>query len=66
MLLACQIKKPIVLHEKGAHKDMLNMLEKYKDDLPTVVLHSFVGSFEEANAYLQLDNVYIAISGKDF
>ncbi|XKL59962.1 hypothetical protein PGB90_000978 [Kerria lacca] len=61
--LACQIKKPVILREKGAYKDVIDLLTKYKDSLPTLVLHSFVGTFEEANSYLQLDNVYIAVSG---
>ena len=58
------MNKPILLHEKGAHEDMLSILTKHKSKLPTIVLHSFVGTFEEATAYLELDNVYIAISGK--
>ena len=62
--LACQVNKPILLHEKGAHSDMLSILNQFKGQLPTVVLHSFVGTFEEASAYLQFDNVYVAVSGK--
>lgn len=53
----------MILREKGAYKDVIDLLTKYKDSLPTLVLHSFVGTFEEANSYLQLDNVYIAVSG---
>ena len=61
--LACQVKKPILLHERGAHSDMLSILNKFKGQLPTIVLHSFVGTSEEASAYLELDNTYIAVSG---
>ncbi len=63
VLLACQIKKPVILREKGAHKDVMEVLQKYRDLLPTLVLHSFIGSLEEATSYLQMDNTYIAVSG---
>ena len=58
------MNKPILLREKGAHSDMLSILTKHKGQLPTIVLHSFVGTFEEATAYLELDNFYISMSGK--
>lgn len=61
--LACKIQKPMVLREKGAHEDMIEILQKYKEMLPTLVLHSFIGTSEEASSYLQLDNLYIAVSG---
>ncbi|KAK7590299.1 hypothetical protein V9T40_001912 [Parthenolecanium corni] len=61
--LACKIRKPLVLREKGAHEDMIEILKKYKEMLPTLVIHSFIGTSEEAASYLQLDNLYIAVSG---
>lgn len=41
----------------------MEVLQKYKDLLPTLVLHSFTGTFEEAAAYLELENTYMAVSG---
>ncbi|XP_065212806.1 3'-5' ssDNA/RNA exonuclease TatD [Planococcus citri] len=61
--LACQLKKPIILHEKGAHEDVMEVLKKYEDTLPPLVFHSFVGTFDEAKSYLQFDTSYIAVSG---
>ncbi|CAI6355205.1 unnamed protein product [Macrosiphum euphorbiae] len=60
--LAKEIKKPIMLHQKGAHEDFLRILKTHLPlELPAI-LHSFTGSFEEATDYINL-GMYIGITG---
>jgi len=60
--LACRLKKPLFLHERDAHSQLLSILQKYKDELPPAVLHCFTGTREEAQAYLAL-GLYIGLTG---
>lgn len=62
--MACELKKPIILHEKSAHEDVMEILKKYEETLPSLVFHSFVGTLDEAKSYLQFSSSYIAVSGK--
>lgn len=61
--LACSLKKPLFVHEREAHDALLNILKRYQQDLPIVVIHSFAGNSEEAISYLAL-GCYIGITGK--
>lgn len=60
--LACELKKPLFLHERDAHEDLIQILNKYKDSLPPMVIHSFTGNLCQAQAYLQL-GMYLGITG---
>lgn len=60
--LACEVKKPLMIHEKNAHNEVIDLLNKYKTDLPATILHSYVGNRTHVRAYLQLGS-YIAING---
>jgi Tat protein secretion system quality control protein TatD with DNase activity len=60
--LACKLKKPLFLHERDAHDEMINVLKKYQDKLPPAVLHCFTGTVDQAKAYLDL-GLYIGITG---
>ncbi|PSN47590.1 3'-5' ssDNA/RNA exonuclease TatD [Blattella germanica] len=42
--LACELGKPLLLHERDAHQDVVDILSKYKDHLPPVVIHCFTGT----------------------
>ncbi|XP_046996066.1 3'-5' ssDNA/RNA exonuclease TatD [Schistocerca americana] len=60
--LACELRKPLLLHERDAHKDLIKILEKYKENLPSVVIHCFSGTFEEAESYIKM-GIYLGITG---
>uniref|UniRef100_A0A1B6E529 Deoxyribonuclease TATDN1 n=1 Tax=Clastoptera arizonana TaxID=38151 RepID=A0A1B6E529_9HEMI len=60
--LACALKKPLLLHERDAHEDLIDILNTHKDCLPSLVLHSFTGTTNQALVYLQMD-MYLGITG---
>ena len=57
--LALAINKPIIVHDREAHKDTLDLLKKYK---PKGVIHCFSGSVETAREIINL-GMYIGIGG---
>lgn len=65
MKLACRIKKPLFLHERDAHDDMVAILRKYEGNLPRGVVHCFTGDVEHAKVYLKM-GFYIGITGNIF
>lgn len=60
--LACEIQKPLFLHERDANEEMLRLLSKYQHQLPASVIHCFTGSEQALQAYIELD-LYIGITG---
>lgn len=59
ILLANELKMPIIVHDREAHGDTLEILKKYK---PKGVLHCFSGSVETAKEILNL-GMYIGFGG---
>ncbi len=57
--LAKDLDMPIIVHDREAHEDTLNILKKYK---PKGVVHCFSGSVEIANEVLKL-GMYIGLGG---
>nr|BAN20893.1 conserved hypothetical protein [Riptortus pedestris] len=60
--LACELRKPLCIHERDAHEDMLAILEEHKDSLPPLVLSSYSGSCAQAQKYLQM-GMYLGLTG---
>lgn len=60
--LACELRKPLCIHERDAHEDLISILEDYKASLPPLILYSYTGSSVNAVNYLQLGG-YLAITG---
>ncbi|KAG7161741.1 3'-5' ssDNA/RNA exonuclease TatD-like [Homarus americanus] len=60
--LACELRKPLFVHERDAHKEVLEVLGKYKGRLPAVVIHCFTGDATQATAYLK-EGCYIGLTG---
>lgn len=60
--LACELGKPLFLHERDAHQEMVSILERFVDKLPSCVIHCFTGNREQAIKYLQL-GCYIGLTG---
>ncbi|MZQ84897.1 YchF/TatD family DNA exonuclease [Paenibacillus sp. 5J-6] len=61
--LACELEKPLFLHEREAHHDFVRILKPYlsKGNYKAVV-HCFTGSSQELETYLQL-GMHIGITG---
>lgn len=57
--LAKELNLPIIVHDREAHADTLEILKKYK---PKGVVHSFSGSVEMAEEILKL-GMYLGIGG---
>ena len=60
--LAATLGKPVFLHERDAHKEMVELLERHKERLPTCVIHCFTGTKEHAVKYLSM-GCYIGLTG---
>lgn len=59
IVLAKELNLPIIVHDREAHNDTLEILKKHK---PTGVLHCFSGSVETAKEVLKL-GMYIGLGG---
>ena len=59
LLLAKELDLPVIIHDREAHEDTLNILKKHK---PKGVLHCFSGSVEIAKEVLKL-GMYIGLGG---
>ncbi len=59
--IAQALKKPVILHDREAHGDMMDLLRAHKDGLKGI-MHCFSGSYETACECLDL-GLYIAFGG---
>lgn len=62
--MAIEFKKPLFIHEREAFGDLNAILDKYKGNLPPVVVHCFTGSVENALVYIN-KGYYIGLTGHD-
>jgi len=60
--LASEYQLPLYLHERDAHNEMINILEKHPLLAQKSVIHCFTGSRDELENYLEL-GLYIGITG---
>jgi TatD DNase family protein len=60
--LACELRKPLFLHERDAHERFVQILSEYRDRLPPAVVHCYTGSAAELQRYLEM-GLYIGITG---
>lgn len=60
--VAAAIGKPVFLHQRDAHEDMLRMLGRHRPALVGGVAHCFTGDASQLAAYLDLD-LYIGVTG---
>ena len=54
---------PLMIHCRKGQNEMVQMLRKYKDELPGGVFHCFTGNEHEAEELLQFSNFVIGIGG---
>lgn len=57
--VACDLNKPVIVHDREAHADTLELLRRYR---PAGTVHCFSGSLETANELVSL-GFYIGIGG---
>ena len=60
--LAVDAHRPVFLHQRAAHEDLVSILREYLPHLPAAVAHCFTGSKAELDDYLRL-GLYIGITG---
>ncbi len=60
--LALRLKKPVIIHCRDAHEDMTEILEAFEGEGLRGVIHSFTGTWGEAQLYLKL-GFYIGFNG---
>ena len=60
--LAEELNMPLFLHERDAHEDMYNILEKHNKIAKKAVIHCFTGTKREAENYIDL-GCYIGVTG---
>lgn len=62
LALACELKLPVLLHERDAFNQQIALLKKYHKDLVGGVAHCFTGDSTQMRAYLEL-GLYIGVTG---
>lgn len=60
--LACDLGKPMFVHERDAHKELIEILAEFKSKLPPTVVHCWTGKQHEARAYIEM-GLYIGLTG---
>ena len=61
-LLANELKLPIIIHERDAHKDTFEIIKNTKSPEIGCILHCFSGSVESAREYVKM-GCLISIAG---
>ena len=62
LALACELGKPVFLHERDADERLLAIVREFRDRLPAAVVHCFTGEKRALYGYLDLD-LHIGITG---
>src|SRR5690606_9959378 len=63
--IACDVGKPVVVLQRQAHKELLSTLQEFGSRLPSVIVHNFTGSAQEALEYIQ-NGYFLALTGGVF
>lgn len=62
IVVANEVKKPLIIHTRQAQEDTLNLLGTHYEESTGAVLHCFTESLEMAQAAIEM-GIYISISG---
>lgn len=60
---AVELQLPLMIHCRKAQNELVNILKRYKDDLPGGVFHCFTGNELEARELLSFDRFVLGIGG---
>ena len=58
-----EMRLPLMIHCRKAQNELVNILKRYKDDLPGGVFHCFTGNTIEAQELLQFERFVLGIGG---
>ena len=58
-----ELQLPLMIHCRKAQNEMVNILKRYKNDLPGGVFHCFTGNAIEAQELLQFERFMLGIGG---
>ena len=58
-----EMQLPLMIHCRKAQNELVNILKRYKEDLPGGVFHCFTGNTIEAQELLQFDRFVLGIGG---
>ena len=58
-----EMQLPLMIHCRKAQNEMVNLLKKYKNELPGGVFHCFTGNEKEAAELLQFERFVLGIGG---
>lgn len=58
-----ELQLPLMIHCRKAQNEMVNILKRYKDDLPGGVFHCFTGNTIEAQELLVFERFVLGIGG---
>ena len=63
--LSSELKMPLYIHQRGAFKDFVDLMDKYRNHLEgiPVLVHCFTGSKDELEWILERPNFFISVSG---
>ena len=61
LAIARELNKPVILHDREAHSDMMEILSARREGL-SGVMHCYSGSYEDAMRYIDM-GLYIAFGG---
>jgi TatD DNase family protein len=62
LALATNLQLPVFMHQRDAHRDFLDIYDRYHSGIVRGVVHCFTGTAEELDDYLARD-LYIGITG---
>lgn len=63
LALSVEVGKPVVIHDREAHKDALDLVTEFGRSLPGGVMHCFSGSAELAVEYVRKLGFYVSFAG---
>ena len=58
-----ETRLPLMIHCRKAQNELVNILKRYKDQLPGGVFHCFTGNAQEARQLLEFDRFVLGIGG---
>lgn len=60
--LAIELQMPVLMHERDAHEDFIDIMREYRSELKGALLHCFTGTQTQMEAYIALD-MHLGITG---
>ena len=63
MRWSIELQLPLMIHCRKAQNEMINILKRYKDNLPGGVFHCFTGNAIEAQELLSFERFALGIGG---